>query len=416
MEPPWKKSARSVDEWLLEPENRRPGNRETEDAPQEFAPDTSEAEEADEPRESIGAETAQWIVDDLRAPNGQASQKAPAPPSGGKVAEEKLPEFSPPPAPSPQEKLPEFSPPPAPTPPAEKPQGETAEANRVGGELGETIAKLESRVEEESRRADREAERADKEAAKAAKLADQAKAAESGKRKRSRKTPKAEQALEQQREENAELAARVRKLQTELRAQVKEAEAELAAAVKEGDAKAKKRIKQADTEANARIKEAEAEFDSRLRQMEEDLTKQSEAREGELRDRIKELEASLAEATKQARAKKTATTKAKRRTTASKGTTTSRTRKSSGRPKAAAGPRASRSTRAKRSGAKGAKVDLNAAKFEELRELGLSVTQSARLIAYRDVRGGYDSLDELDEIPGLSAETRGDLRARLKLS
>ena len=50
-----------------------------------------------------------------------------------------------------------------------------------------------------------------------------------------------------------------------------------------------------------------------------------------------------------------------------------------------------------------------------LRELGLSVTQSARLIAYRDVRGGYESLDEIDDVPGLSEKTRDELKDRLKL-
>jgi DNA uptake protein ComE-like DNA-binding protein len=43
------------------------------------------------------------------------------------------------------------------------------------------------------------------------------------------------------------------------------------------------------------------------------------------------------------------------------------------------------------------------------------VTQSARLIAYRDVRGGYESLDEIDDVPGLSEKTRGELKDRLKL-
>lgn len=61
------------------------------------------------------------------------------------------------------------------------------------------------------------------------------------------------------------------------------------------------------------------------------------------------------------------------------------------------------------------KLNLNGATFEELRGLGLSVTQSARVIAYRDSRGGYASMEELDEVPGLSAKTRGSLRAHLKL-
>jgi DNA uptake protein ComE-like DNA-binding protein len=60
-------------------------------------------------------------------------------------------------------------------------------------------------------------------------------------------------------------------------------------------------------------------------------------------------------------------------------------------------------------------LGLNSATFEELRDLGLSVTLSARLIAYRDVRGGYESLDELNGIPGFSKETLGAIREQLKL-
>ena len=39
---------------------------------------------------------------------------------------------------------------------------------------------------------------------------------------------------------------------------------------------------------------------------------------------------------------------------------------------------------------------VNGATFEQLRGLGLSVTQSARMIAYRDVRGGYPALRGLE--------------------
>jgi DNA uptake protein ComE-like DNA-binding protein len=60
-------------------------------------------------------------------------------------------------------------------------------------------------------------------------------------------------------------------------------------------------------------------------------------------------------------------------------------------------------------------LDINEASFEQLRELGLSVTQTARVIAYRDTRRGFDSLDELDEVPGLPKEVRAELRAQLRL-
>ena len=82
--------------------------------------------------------------------------------------------------------------------------------------------------------------------------------------------------------------------------------------------------------------------------------------------------------------------------------------------------------RAKRSGKHGArkspvkrsrgKLDLNAATFEQLRGLGLSVTQSARLVAHRDVNEGFGSLDELDNIPGLPRETLSRLKTQLKVS
>jgi DNA uptake protein ComE-like DNA-binding protein len=81
-------------------------------------------------------------------------------------------------------------------------------------------------------------------------------------------------------------------------------------------------------------------------------------------------------------------------------------------PEAQAEPKA---PKRRRVGRRNDKLDLNSATFEELRGLGLSVTQSARVIAYRDVRGGYQSLDELDEIPGLSKETRAELRDQLQL-
>jgi len=64
---------------------------------------------------------------------------------------------------------------------------------------------------------------------------------------------------------------------------------------------------------------------------------------------------------------------------------------------------------------KNGKLDLNSATFEELRDLGLSVTLSARLIAYRDVRGGFESLDELNGIPGFAKETLAAIMEQLKL-
>src|SRR5262249_58111982 len=58
-------------------------------------------------------------------------------------------------------------------------------------------------------------------------------------------------------------------------------------------------------------------------------------------------------------------------------------------------------------------LDVNQASFEQFRALGLSVSQCARLIATRDIRGGFKSLDELGEIEGLPPSAVRDLRERL---
>jgi DNA uptake protein ComE-like DNA-binding protein len=140
-------------------------------------------------------------------------------------------------------------------------------------------------------------------------------------------------ALEEQREENRNLAKRVRELQMELRVQAKAAEVEITEALEERDSLAK---------------------------------------------RVEQLESKVASPDQGVAAK--------------------------------AAQRSRRTTRKKNS-----KPDLNSATFEQLRDLGLSVTQSARLIAYRDVRGGFESVDELDEIPGLPKETRQALSDQLPL-
>jgi DNA uptake protein ComE-like DNA-binding protein len=173
--------------------------------------------------------------------------------------------------------------------------------------------------------------------------------------------------LKELRAENRELAKRIRELQTELRVQVRQATKDGAKALKEREAELKQQIKSI----GQAFEEERAGLASRLEQ-----------REAELEDRIDELESALEEAKKNTTAK----------------------------------PTAPKRGRARKPSKKEAQLDLNAASFEELRNLGLSVTQSARLIAYRDVRGGYESLDELADIPGLSAETRSGLREQLTLS
>jgi hypothetical protein len=59
------------------------------------------------------------------------------------------------------------------------------------------------------------------------------------------------------------------------------------------------------------------------------------------------------------------------------------------------------------------RIELNTATVEGLRELGLSITQAARLVALREARGGLASLDELDEVPGLPEAQRAALRGQI---
>jgi DNA uptake protein ComE-like DNA-binding protein len=60
-------------------------------------------------------------------------------------------------------------------------------------------------------------------------------------------------------------------------------------------------------------------------------------------------------------------------------------------------------------------LDLNAVEFEQLRALGLSTAESARLVAVREVRGGFKSLDELDDLDGFTEKQLTRLKARLRV-
>jgi hypothetical protein len=64
------------------------------------------------------------------------------------------------------------------------------------------------------------------------------------------------------------------------------------------------------------------------------------------------------------------------------------------------GPRAARDGR----------LNLNQATFADLRALNLSGTQSRRLLAYRQRIGGYESIDQLDDIPGFPSAVRERLK------
>ena len=61
-------------------------------------------------------------------------------------------------------------------------------------------------------------------------------------------------------------------------------------------------------------------------------------------------------------------------------------------------------------------IDLNAASFEQLRTLGLSITQAARLIALRDARGGFTSEEDVAELPGIPQSQLAELIGKARIS
>lgn len=81
-------------------------------------------------------------------------------------------------------------------------------------------------------------------------------------------------------------------------------------------------------------------------------------------------------------------------------------------PDSAGTPETGPSIQATGSGGGGGSVSLNQATFEQLRGLGLSVTQATRILAYRERFGGYSSLDDLDRVPGFSPEKIESMRSR----
>jgi DNA uptake protein ComE-like DNA-binding protein len=62
----------------------------------------------------------------------------------------------------------------------------------------------------------------------------------------------------------------------------------------------------------------------------------------------------------------------------------------------------------------GRTLDANKASFEELRGLGMSVTQATRVIAYRERAEGFKTLDDMDTIPGFDKDFLDALKQRLK--
>jgi DNA uptake protein ComE-like DNA-binding protein len=177
--------------------------------------------------------------------------------------------------------------------------------------------------------------------------------------------------FEQREAEFEQREAELEQREAELEETLTEREAEFANGVRE--------LEQTYKEKRAELEEQLADHANR----EAELVEQGARREEDLKRRIEELESAVA-AAKQG---------------ATNGSD-AHTRK----------PAPARKRASKR---KSAGLDINGATFEELRDLGLSVNQSARVIGYRDIGGGFDSLDELDGISGLPKEIRATMKSQL---
>ena len=60
-------------------------------------------------------------------------------------------------------------------------------------------------------------------------------------------------------------------------------------------------------------------------------------------------------------------------------------------------------------------LNLNQATYDDLRRLKLSVTQTGRVLDYRETVGGFKSLDELDDIAGLPHDLLDELKRKLTI-
>jgi hypothetical protein len=69
--------------------------------------------------------------------------------------------------------------------------------------------------------------------------------------------------------------------------------------------------------------------------------------------------------------------------------------------------------RGPRSASDGRRLNLNQARFTELRSLNLSTTQSHRVLAYRKRIGRYESIDQLDDVPGFPEVVRERLKRQV---
>jgi DNA uptake protein ComE-like DNA-binding protein len=57
-------------------------------------------------------------------------------------------------------------------------------------------------------------------------------------------------------------------------------------------------------------------------------------------------------------------------------------------------------------------INLNSVTFEQLREQNLSVTQATRLLAHRERLGGFQSVDDLDQVAGFPQDVLAEVKQR----
>ena len=58
-------------------------------------------------------------------------------------------------------------------------------------------------------------------------------------------------------------------------------------------------------------------------------------------------------------------------------------------------------------------ISLSSAELDDLRGLGMSVTQAKRVLRYREQRGGFADFDELERVPGFPREFLAEIRDRV---
>ena len=60
-----------------------------------------------------------------------------------------------------------------------------------------------------------------------------------------------------------------------------------------------------------------------------------------------------------------------------------------------------------------APLSLASATFDDLRALGLSVTQAKRVLSFRERLDGFDSVDDLNHVPGFPKSLLSELKSQV---